>query len=167
MRRVASLFPAGGWPRAQQRATVTLQFDDRHRRRIKLTDDAGEPFLLDFETVQTLRDGDGLALDGGGFVRVCAAPEAVIDVRGTTAAHTARLAWHVGNRHTPLQVLADGALRIRDDHVLADMLKGLGAELDSKRAPFSPEPGAYATGGHAHGHDRPCSHDHYDHDHGG
>jgi len=167
MRRSTSLHPAGTWPPRQASATVTLEFDDRHRRRIRLTDDAGTPFLLDLATAQTLRDGDGLALDGGGFICVRAAPEAVIDARGTTPAHTARLAWHVGNRHTPLQVLDDGALRIRDDHVLADMLEGLGAILERKRAPFSPEPGAYAAAAHEHEHDRPDDHHSHGHSHGG
>lgn len=165
MRRATNHLSAGTWPPQQASATVTLEFDDRHRRRIRLIDDASEPFLLDLESAQTLRDGDGLALEGGGFICVRAAPEAVIDTRGTTPAHTARLAWHVGNRHTPLQVLADGALRIRDDHVLADMLAGLGALLERKRAPFSPEPGAYAA---AHEHHRPDDHHHsHGHSHGG
>jgi urease accessory protein len=165
MRRATSHHPTGTWPQAQAGATVTLEFDDRHRRRIRLTDDAGEPFLLDLASARTLRDGDGLALDGGGFICVRAAPEAVIDARGTTPAHAARLAWHVGNRHTPLQVLADGALRIRDDHVLADMLDGLGAVLERKRAPFSPEPGAYAAGNEPHRQDD--HHQAHDHSHGG
>jgi urease accessory protein len=149
MRRAARHYPAGSWPQSQAAATVTLGFDDRHRRRIRLTDDAGEAFLLDLPEAVALGDGDGLALEGGGFLCVRAAEEAVIDARGATAAHTARLAWHVGNRHTPLQVLPDGTLRLRDDHVLADMLARLGAILERKRAPFSPEPGAYASE-HAH-----------------
>jgi len=113
---------------------------------MRLDDDAGAPFLLDLPEATALADGDGLALDGGGFIRVRAAPEAVLEVRGRDAAHTARLAWHIGNRHVPLQVLADGALRIRDDHVLAAMLEGLGAALERKSAPFAPEPGADAHG---------------------
>jgi urease accessory protein len=162
MRRAKSHYPAGKWPQAEAAATVTLAFDDRHRRRIRLTDDAGEAFLLDLPAAVALRDGDGLALDGGGFVRVRAADEAVIDVRGGTAAHTARLAWHIGNRHTALQVLADGTLRLRDDHVLAEMLEGLGAVMERKLAPFSPEPGAYASA-HTHGHDHDHSHEAHSH----
>jgi urease accessory protein len=159
MRRAATHLPAGTWPSAQARATVTLAFDQRHRRRIRLADDSGEPFLLDLDSAVALGDGDGLALDGGGYIQVRAADEPVIDARGTSPAHAARLAWHVGNRHTAVQVLPDGGLRLRDDHVLADMLEGLGATIERKRAPFSPEAGAYA--GHAHGRAR----DHAGHSH--
>ena len=103
-----------------------------------------------------LADGDGLVLDDEGVIRVRAAEETVPDVRARSPADTARLAWHIGNRHTPLQVLADGALRIRDDHVIVAMLEGLGGKVTRRRAPFSPEPGAYAgtENGHAHHHDR-------------
>ena len=139
-------------------ATVTLALDDRHRRRIRLTDDLGEAFLLDLTEATLMGDGDGLKLEDGSFIRVVAADESVADVRGSSPAHTARLAWHIGNRHAAVEVLADGSLRIRDDHVLIAMLEGLGASVVRCRAPFSPEPGAYArngTGhsyGHGHGH---------------
>jgi len=135
-------------------ATVTLTFDDRHRRRIRLTDDSGEAFLLDLAEAALMGDGDGLKLVDGGFICVVAAAEPVADVAGSSPAHTARLAWHLGNRHTPVQVLADGGLRIRDDHVLIAMLEGLGARVVRHAAPFSPESGAYARNGYAdeHGH---------------
>lgn len=133
-------------------ATVTLALDDRHRRRICLTDDRGEAFLLDLAEAALMVDGDGLKLEDGGFIRVVVADESVADVRGTSPAHTARLAWHIGNRHAPVEVLADGGLRIRDDHVLIAMLEGLGASVVRRRAPFSPEPGAYARNGHGHDH---------------
>lgn len=133
-------------------ATVTLALDDRHRRRICLTDDRGEAFLLDLAEAALMVDGDGLKLEDGGFIRVVVADESVADVRGTSPAHTARLAWHIGNRHAPVEVLADGGLRIRDDHVLIAMLEGLGASVVRRRASFSPEPGAYARNGHGHDH---------------
>jgi urease accessory protein len=88
-------------------------------------------------------------------VEVRAAEEDVIDVRCRDLQATARVAWHIGNRHIPIQVLDDGGLRIRADHVIADMVSRLGAETEAKRAPFSPEPGAYAEGGgggHHHDH---------------
>jgi urease accessory protein len=72
----------------------------------------------------------------------------------------ARFAWHIGNRHAPVQVLSDGSLRIRDDHVLVAMLEGLGASVVRRRAPFSPEPGAYARNGHDKGHGHGHGHDH-------
>ena len=150
MRRAVTAIPAGTWPGDREVATVTLAFDDRHRRRVRLTDDAGEPFLLDLAEATLLNDGDGLTLDGDGVIAVRAAPEAVLDIVGRDPAHTARLAWHVGNRHVPLQVLPDGRLRIRADHVLEGMLRGLDAEVTSLTAPFAPEPGAYAGHGHDH-----------------
>lgn len=141
-------------------ATVTLDFDDRHRRRIRLVDDGGRDFLLDLEEASMMGDGDGLRLSDGGFIRVVAADEAVADVSGSSPAHTARLAWHIGNRHALVQVLPDGALRIRDDHVLVAMLEGLGASVVRRRAPFSPEPGAYARNGRDNGHGHGHGHDH-------
>jgi len=167
MRRAITHHAAGSWPEAKRAATVTLAFDERHRRRVKLTDDGGEAFLLDLERAVLLADGDGLELEGGGTIAVRAAEEAVYDIVCRDARHTARVAWHIGNRHTPVQVLPDGGLRILRDHVLKDMLIGLGAEVAERTAPFSPEPGAYA--GHGEGHSHEHSHDHghsHDHDHG-
>jgi urease accessory protein len=152
MRRATAVLSAGNWPADAAVGEVTLAFDQRHRRRLRMTDDAGEPFLLDLAKAVVLVDGDGLALDGDGYIRVRAAAEPVADVRAGTAAETARLAWHIGNRHTPVQVLDDGTLRIRDDHVLVAMLEGLGAVVSRRLAPFAPEPGAYAGDGHGHDH---------------
>ena len=149
MRRAITVLPAGTWREAEPVATATLPFDQRQRRRIRMLDDAGEPFLLDLDRPVTLADGDGLGLAGGGIIRVRAADEAVIEARGATAAEAARLAWHLGNRHAPVQVLADGTLRLRDDPVLAAMLHGLGARILSRHAPFAPEPGAYVGAGSA------------------
>lgn len=155
MRRATAVLSAGNWSADAAVGEVTLASDERHRRRIRMTDDAGEPFLLDLAKAVVLANGDGLALDGDGFIRVRAAPEPVADVRAATTAEMARLAWHIGNRHTPVQVLADGTLRIRDDHVLVAMLEGLGAFVTRRLAPFTPEPGAYAGAGagDGHGHD--------------
>ena len=150
MRKATSVLPAGTWAADAAASTVTLAWEDRHRRRIRLADDAGAPFLLDLDRAVTLSDGDGLALDGHGIVRVRAAPQPVLDVACRSAAEAARLAWHLGNRHTPIQVLADGTLRLLYDHVLEEMLRGLGAESERREAPFEPERGAYA--GHPHDH---------------
>lgn len=153
MRRCTTTAAAGTWPAEREVASVTLEFDHRQRRRFRLTDDSGDDFLLDLPRTELLGDGDGLVLDDGGIVRVRAADEAVLDIICDTPAQTARVAWHIGNRHTPVQVLADGILRIRDDHVLAAMIERLGAAAVRRSAPFDPEPGAYAGIGHAHSHD--------------
>jgi len=160
MRRATSVLAAGSWPVESAIGTVTLAWDDRHRRRIRLTDDAGEPFLLDLDRATALGEGDGLALNGDGVLCVRSAAQPVLEVACRSAAQAARIAWHLGNRHTPIQVLADGTLRLLDDHVLADMLRRLGAEPIRADAPFEPEAGAYAgdpATGHASRHDR---HDH-------
>ena len=136
-------------PDGEPFATVTLAYDDRHRRRLRLVTDAGHPFLLDLAEARVLRDGDRLALDDGNLVLVCAAPEAVLDIHAPDALALARIAWHLGNRHTPTQILP-GALRIRADHVLEHLLTDhLGAVVRHATAPFDPEGGAY---GHRHEH---------------
>ena len=151
--RATAVRPAGSWPAAEQRATVTLDYDGRHRRRVRLIADDRRAFLLDLPRAERLAEGDGLALAGGGYVRVVAAAEEVADLHCPTPAAAARVAWCIGNRHAPLQVLDGGALRIRDDHVLADLAARLGARVVRRRAPFAPEPGAYAAGrGPAHAH---------------
>jgi urease accessory protein len=130
--------------------TVTLAYDDRHRRRLRLTTDAGQPFLLDLAEAQVLRDGHILALDDGRLVQVRAAPEAVLDIQAPDALALARITWHLGNRHTPTQILP-GALRIRADHVLEHLLTDhLGAAVTHATAPFDPEGGAYGHAPHDH-----------------
>ncbi len=159
MRRAITVHPAGTWPEAEAVATVTLDYEDRYRRRIRLQDDDGTPFLLDLEEATRLAEGDALAVADGGFIRVYAAAEPVDDVCCRNLSDTARMAWHIGNRHVPVQVLDNGVLRIRHDHVIADMARQLGAEVEHKNAPFAPEPGAYTpANGHDHGH-------RHDHDH--
>lgn len=161
MRRATAILRAGAWNPAQAVARVTLAFDDRHRRRIRLADDGGEDFLLDLAEAVRLEDGDGLAMEGGGIIQVVAAPEQVIDISCASASEAARVAWHLGNRHTPVQILDRGALRIRNDHVLLDMVKGLGAIAVRRTAPFQPESGAYSSGsGHGHHHDHGHGHGH-------
>lgn len=146
---VRAVVPAGQWPTDQEVATITLTHGDRHRRRIRLTDDRGQPLLLDLSEATYLASGDGLPVDGG-FLRVQAADEAVLDIQASSPAALARLAWHIGNRHTPMEVTADGALRLAADHVLAAMIRGLGGQVAEKQAPFNPLQGAYAGGGHHH-----------------
>ncbi|HWB47648.1 MAG TPA: urease accessory protein UreE [Stellaceae bacterium] len=152
MRRAIAVHKAGHWPEEAAIDRVTLAFVDRHRRRLRLVADSGNPFLLDLPRVQHMADGDGLELDDGGYVRVCAAPERVLEIEAETPAGLLRLAWHLGNRHLPVQAL-EGKLRIRDDHVIADMVAGLGGRVSRLSAPFDPETGAYAGAEPGHGHD--------------
>jgi urease accessory protein len=147
--------------------TVVLDFDDRHRRRMAMTGTRGLEFLLDLENAIALRGGDALVLDDGRLIEVVAAPEPLLEIRGIDPQHLVRLGWHLGNRHQPTQIMAKG-LRIRRDHVIEAMVKGLGARVVEIEAPFDPEGGAYAGGGHAHAADdhAHASHDHHhDHDH--
>lgn len=151
MLRAAQVERAGRWPSVEARGTVTLAYDERHRRRLRLVTDAGEPFLLDLPRADVLEEGDGLALSDGSWLRVKAAPEALIEVTAASPGLLLRLAWHLGNRHLPAQIEPQRIL-IRDDHVIAAMLEGLGAALRRVEAPFSPERGAY-HGEREHGHD--------------
>ena len=144
--------------------TVVLDFDDRHRRRMAMTGTRGLEFLLDLENAVALRGGDALVLEDGRLIEVVAAPEPLIEIRGGDPHHLVRVAWHLGNRHLPTQITAKG-LRIRRDHVIEAMVKGLGARVIEIEAPFDPEGGAYAAS-HAHA-EHASAHDHGHHDHGG
>jgi urease accessory protein len=146
--------------------TVVLDFDDRHRRRMAMTGTRGLEFLLDLEHAVALRGGDALVLEDGRLVEVVAAPEPLVEIRGADPAHLVRIAWHLGNRHLPTQIAGRG-LRIRRDHVIEEMVKGLGARVIEIEAPFDPEGGAYAAAHAAHDHDHHHGHDHaHDHSHG-
>jgi urease accessory protein len=151
MRRAIAVHSRDSWPQERAVDTVTLAFLDRHRRRIRLVADSGDAFLLDLPRARHLAEGEGLELDGGDFIRVRAAPEAVLEVAADDAESLLRIAWHLGNRHLPLQVVGD-RLRIRADHVVADMIGGLGARVVRLEAPFDPEIGAYAAPTHGDEH---------------
>ena len=153
MRRVLAIKASGQWPAAAVIDRVVLDAADRQRRRIALTGENGTVVLLDFERPIMLRDGDGLVLDDGAIVQVMGVAEPLIEVAARSPLNLVRLAWHLGNRHTDVQIAGE-KLRIRRDHVLEEMLTGLGASVTQLEAPFDPEHGAY---GHA---------DHPDHDHG-
>ena len=144
--------PAGHWPKEKATGSVTLDFDARHRRRIRLTTDQGEDVLLDLPKAVAMADGDALQLDDGRLLKVRAAAEPLVEVRHKDPDQLMRLAWHLGNRHLPTQIL-NNVLCIRPDHVIEDMLHGFGADLVKVKAPFQPEGGAYGNGhGHHHSH---------------
>ena len=129
---------------------VVLDAAERHRRRIVLTGEGGTSFLLDLPHATMLRDGDGLVLEDGSIVRVAGKREPLVEITAENSSDLARLAWHIGNRHTDVQIVGD-RLRIRRDHVVEELLRRLGAQLSLIEAPFNPERGAYSEQ-HRHGH---------------
>jgi urease accessory protein len=139
---------------------LVLDYEGRFLRRKRLVAASGRAVMVDLPETVSLDEGDALEADGGALIEIVAAPEPLLRVTGDLP----RLAWHIGNRHTPCQVAGDHLL-IRDDHVLADMLARLGAEVTPVTAPFVPEGGAYGHGrthGHSHG---PSDHGPSDHAH--
>jgi len=133
---------------AAQTDTVTLTYEDRFLRRKVLTTDKGEEFLVDLPETTSLNLHDAFQLDDGRLVAVLPAVETLIEITGDVT----RMAWHIGNRHTPCQIDAHRLL-ILHDHVMADMLAKLGAQTREVQAPFTPEGGAYGHGrthGHSH-----------------
>lgn len=172
-RRASHHRRAGAWPVEQAVDRLVLAFDERHRRRISLPLASGSELLLDLPRAVAMAQGDGLLCDDGAWVAVEAAPEPLYAVTTPDAHLLLRLAWHLGNRHTPAEV-QPGRLLIRPDPVLAAMLRGLGGAVEEVSEPFQPEGGAYGEGGHGHvhdedhhhgdshhhGHDRPHDHGH-------
>jgi len=151
---------AGHWPVEKTAGSLTLDFDSRHRRRIRLTADQGEDVLIDLPRAIAMADGDGLQLQDGRWLRVQAAAEAVVEIRHQDSHQLVRLAWHLGNRHLLTEIRYD-CLRIRPDHVIEDMLRGFGADLALLRAAFQPEGGAYSGHGHDHNHDNDEDREHH------
>ena len=128
---------------------VSLTYDDRFLRRKVLVTANGSRVLVDLSKTTSLNHGDALELDNGALVEVRAAQEDLLEITG---GDLTRLAWHIGNRHTPCQI-EDGKLRIQRNHVMQDMLHKLGATVTEVTAPFTPEGGAYGHGrthGHSH-----------------
>ena len=162
--------------KVEVRGELRLPFEARQKSRLRARLGSGEEVALVLPRGELLRGGDLLVASDGRVIEVIAEPERVLHVECPSPAALARAAYHLGNRHVPLEV-GEGYLRIAEDHVLEEMLKGLGASLRTIEAPFEPEAGAYA-GGHTHGaeaahggriheHGAACGHDHsHDHDHG-
>ena len=138
--------------------TITLDETARHRRRIKLTSDNGIAFLLDLPAARLLLHGEGIELEDGRVIEVIAEPEPLYEVRAKNPHHLLQLSWQLGNRHLPTQILHDH-LRIRQDHVIREMLLGLGGEVTEVIASFNPEGGAY---GNQHSHEHQSQGHHHD-----
>ncbi len=128
--------------------TITLDETQRHRRRVVMTTQGGTEFLLDLPKAQLLMHGDILQLSDGSTVEVLAQPEPLLKVSANNSKHLLSIAWQIGNRHLAAQIFEDYIL-IRRDHVIEEMLTGLGASVEKTELPFSPERGAY----HSHHHD--------------
>ncbi|KXU34884.1 urease accessory protein UreE [Cephaloticoccus capnophilus] len=151
-------------------ATDTLELDfaarSKTRQRVRLA--SGEEAALLLERGTLLRGGQKLKASNGRIIAVVAAPEALLEARCQGPLALARAAYHLGNRHVPVEI-GEGWLRIQADHVLEHMLLGLGASVHALNAPFEPESGAYAHGGHSHSHDHDPAHSHshsHAHSHG-
>lgn len=172
----------------QVRGALRLPFDLRQKSRLHAKLDSGEEVALMLPRGEVLRGGDLLTASDGRIIEIVAATEKLLHVECANSTDLARAAYHLGNRHVPVEV-GDGYLRIAADHVLEEMLQGLGAKVSAIEAPFEPEAGAYAAGhrheemghggkihefgkphdhehhGHDHGHDHDHDHDHCDHPH--
>ncbi len=163
MLRATEVMAAGAWKGAPA-DVVRLDYDKRTRRRIALTGAGGLEFLLDLAKTPVLRAGDAIRLEDGRLVAVEAASERLLEITCRDSRALARIAWHLGNRHLAAEIAAR-VIHIREDHVIADMVRGLGAEARIVLRPFNPEGGAYgeaAVQGHSHG-----GHGHHHHhDHG-
>ena len=152
-------------------ATLTLPYEARCKSRLAAHLDDGEAVALLMPRGTVLAEGDVLVADDGALVRVVAARESLMRVTASSAAELMRAAYHLGNRHTPVE-LGDGYLQLEVDTVLRDMLQGIGMRVEVVDAPFHPEAGAYG-GGHKHGHDETFAEDYAlaqkvyaEHDHG-
>jgi urease accessory protein len=159
--RAASVSPASDWSDRKPADFVILPHDGRHRRRVTMRTEGDLVFLLDLPEATRLMHGDGLMLEDGRIIAVVAAEEPVLEITARDAHHLARIAWHLGNRHLPTEILPD-RLRIAPDPVIENMVRGLGGTVRRAEARFEPEGGAY---GHLHGHAEQDAHPH-DHDHG-
>jgi len=156
--RAETILPAGAWDTTREVDRVLIDYDRRFRRRIVLETTSGGEVLIDLPQAVRLRDGDGLVVETG-VVRVCAQPEALMEIHAHEEGDLVRIAWHLGNRHLPVQLLGE-YIRIRADHVIGEMVEGLGGHVGLIQAPFDPEAGAYSGSGQHYHHGDDDGHDH-------
>ena len=169
----AKLKVARGAYKVDIKGQLKLPFDARQKSRLKTKLVSGEEVGLMLPRGEILRGGDLVTASDGRVIEVLAEPEKLMHVECKGPAELAKAAYHLGNRHVPVQV-GEGFLRLAADHVLEEMLKKMGAGVTAVEAPFEPEAGAYAGGHHQHdemGHGGKIhdhgDHDHHDHDHHG
>ena len=139
-------------------AEITLDYEGRFLRRKRLVANTGEAFMVELPETVSLSATDGFLLNDGRLIAVRPKPEPLLKI---THSHLPRIAWHIGNRHTPCQI-EQNYLLIQQDHVLEDMLHLLGADTEKLVARFTPEGGAYGHG-RTHSHDHGSSNNHYHH----
>jgi urease accessory protein len=163
MLRATEVIAKGDW-HGEAADTAVLDHDDRHRRRVTMDTVGGLAFLLDLPEAIALRSGDAVKLEDGRLIEIMGAPEPLSEIRAGNAEHLLRLAWHLGNRHLPVQIVGE-RLRIRRDHVIEAMVEGLGGKVRPIEAAFDPEGGAYLQARHAHHDHGHHGHDHHGHDH--
>ncbi|MGL5114846.1 MAG: urease accessory protein UreE [Beijerinckiaceae bacterium] len=145
--------------------TVVLDHEERARRRGMVKTVGGLDVLVDLAEAPRIDRGDSYVLEDGRLIEIVAAAEPLMEARSADPLHMTRIAYHIGNRHLECEI-AKGRIRLRRDHVIADMLTGLGAKVTEIEAPFHPEGGAYHPGGHGHEAKAHHDHAHNDHDHG-
>ena len=148
MRRGEQIVEKGLFDPAEASDRVILDFDSRYRRRFRLFTDNHQDILLDLEECAHMRDGDAILLSDGSLVLVQARPEDLLEITAPDGNLLMRVAWHLGNRHLPVQFLGD-TLLIRADSVIAEMVRGLGGSVRPVKYGFDPEGGAYAAHGRA------------------
>lgn len=149
MIRALRIKPRGCWE-AKPAGQLHLDSVDRRRRRYVMRCADGFEFLLDLQHAPQLREGDALVLEDGRHIAVHAAVESLTEIRARDIHHLVELSYHIGNRHLEAQIAVDRIL-IRRDHVIENMLRGLGATIAHVDEPFDPLPGAYDHGSHRHG----------------
>jgi urease accessory protein len=140
--RATQIARAHTWPQNTAIDSLTLDYDSRHRRRFHYTTASGLEIQLHLAETTHIQNGDALILEDGRYIEIKAAPESLLEITTPTTDDLTRLAWHLGNRHLAVQFLP-AKLRILHDHVIAQMLKTLGATVTETTAPFDPESGAY------------------------
>lgn len=147
--RSTVIVPSGEAAAIAVQGTVSLSHDERHVRRKLLHFHNGDSIMLDLKQAVMLADGDVLAAESGEYFRVRAAVEPLYEAKGRNTLHLLELVWHLGNRHLAVEIFPDRVTLLRD-HVIADMLKGLGAAVREVEAPFQPLHGAYHDHSHKH-----------------
>ena len=153
--------------KVEVRGQLKLPFESRQKSRLRTRLASGEEVGLMLPRGEILRGGDLVAASDGRVVEIISQEEKVLHIEADSPRNLAKAAYHLGNRHVPVEV-GDGFLRIAEDHVLEEMLKKLGARVSKLEAPFEPEAGAYAGGRHQHdemGHGGKIHDHHQDHDH--